>query len=72
MRTQNHQLDIIEKTISVISMIVRQKLQIVIMSSTIIASLLVANQKIIIYSGIPILIIGLFGGLINSIIFLSL
>jgi len=42
------------------------------MSSTEIASLLATNKKIILYCGIPILIIGLFGGFINTIVFLSL
>jgi hypothetical protein len=42
------------------------------MSATVIASLLATNQKIILYCGIPILIIGLFGGFINTIVFLSL
>jgi hypothetical protein len=42
------------------------------MSSIIIESLLVVNKKIISYSGIPILIIGVFGGFLNTIVFLSL
>jgi hypothetical protein len=42
------------------------------MLSAEIASLLITNQKIITYSGIPILITGLFGGLLNVTVFLSL
>ncbi len=42
------------------------------MSSSVIASLLITIEKVIAYGGIPILIIGLFGGFINVIVFLSL
>jgi len=42
------------------------------MSSAFIASLTVASQKIYIYCGIPILIIGLIGDCLNIIVFLSL
>jgi hypothetical protein len=42
------------------------------MPSSASVSLAVASQKVIIYCGIPVLIIGLFGGFINTIVFLSL
>jgi hypothetical protein len=42
------------------------------MSSSVIASLLDANQKIFIYFGIPILTIGLIDEVLNTIVFLSL
>jgi hypothetical protein len=42
------------------------------MSSAVITSLLAANQKIVAYVGISILIIGIFGGILNTIVFLSL
>ncbi|CAF1376500.1 unnamed protein product [Adineta steineri] len=42
------------------------------MSSTVIASLIAANQPVIIYFGISILIIGLVGNCLNAIVFLSL
>jgi hypothetical protein len=42
------------------------------MSSSVIASLLLTYQRIIIYSGIPILILGVLGGVLNTIVFLSL
>lgn len=42
------------------------------MSSTTIASLLYANQQIILYTGIPTLIVGLVGNVLSMIVFLSL
>jgi hypothetical protein len=42
------------------------------MSSSVIASLIATDQQVIIYFGIPILIIGLIGDLLNIIVFLSL
>jgi hypothetical protein len=42
------------------------------MSSSLIAALIVVSQKVIIYIGIPILIIGLLGNILNVIVFLSL
>jgi hypothetical protein len=42
------------------------------MSSSVIASLLRTYQRIIIYSGIPILTLGVLGGVLNTIVFLSL
>lgn len=42
------------------------------MSSSVIASLIVTYQQVIIYAGIPILIVGILGGLFNTLVFLSL
>jgi len=42
------------------------------MSSTVIAYLLAGNRQVITYTGIPILIAGLLGGILNTIVFLSL
>ena len=42
------------------------------MSSSVIASLIVTYQQVIIYAGIPIFIVGILGGLFNTLVFLSL